>query len=77
MRIDEVIQKIRDGHVPPEHELLALTDYIAYLEFGYAGLNRTDMVALAKKSGGERIADHKGTEPEEAPSQGPEGGHDV
>jgi hypothetical protein len=63
MKIDDVIEKIRDGHVPPEHELRALIDYVAYLEFGYAGLERTDMVALAKKSGGQRIADHKGTEP--------------
>lgn len=65
MKIDAIIQRIRDGEPIVESELFALVDYTDYLEFGYAGLERLDLVALAKQSAGKRLSDHEADRGEE------------
>lgn len=60
VKIDKIMEEIREGeNLPPLNELRALCDYIAYLEFGYVGLQRTDMVDTAKANAARRIDDHK------------------
>ncbi len=52
--------EIREGeNLPPLNELRALCDYVFYLEFGYTGLQRPDMVDTAKSNASRRVEDWK------------------
>lgn len=57
--IKYVVERMRGACPVTEGEAMAVADYVAFLEFGYASLDRDDMQEQAEKSANERLVTYR------------------